>query len=130
MNFNKILIGGNLTKPVNIKYLPSGDPVAQFSVAVNKKWKDKKSGEMKSKVTFVEVVAWGKLAEICNQYLTKGSPVFVEGEIEQQVWKDKDTGANRSKIIIRAANVKFIGAKKEGGQEQPAADDSFQAEEQ
>ena len=125
MNLNHITLAGNLVKQPELRYTPSGTPSCNFTIANNRQWKDK-SGEMKKETSFISVTAWGKTAEMVNQYLTKGSGVCVEGRIKQDVW-EKD-GAKQYKVYIIAERVHFVGAKKEGGQEQPA-DDNFEAQE-
>ena len=104
---NKALIMGNLTRDVELKNLDSGSPVAEFGVAMNKKYKDKES------VTFVDVTVWGSLAENCSKYLSKGSPVFVEGELTMDFWDDKSTGQKRSKLKVTGLNVQFLGKSEE-----------------
>lgn len=112
VNVNFVMIGGHLTRDPELKYLPSGAPVCDFSIAVNKKWTDKKTGEKKESVSFVGVVAFGKTAEMCAEYLKKGVPALVEGEIKQDRWEDKD-GKKRDKTKVEANRVHFLGRKSE-----------------
>ena len=115
-NFNKVLIMGNLTRDPELRYIPSGQPVTNFSIAVNRVYNDQ-NGEKKEDTTFVKVVAWRRLAEICNEYLRKGSSVFVEGRLQSRSWQAQD-GTKRSTIEIIAENVQFLSranaARKEG----------------
>ena len=78
-NFNKVILMGNLTRDPEKRYTRGDIPVVHFSVACDKVYTDRKTGERKQVVSFIPVVVWGKQAENCSQYLQKGSPVFVEG---------------------------------------------------
>ena len=93
-SFNKVLIMGNLTRDPELRYIPSGAAVANFTVAVNRTYKDT-AGEKKEEVSFVRVVVWGKMAEVCGEYLSKGRPVFVEGRLKSRNWEAQD-GQKRS----------------------------------
>ncbi len=119
MNYNKVLLGGNITKDPQLSYTPSQTPVVKFGLAVNKKYKDKE------KVCFVDCSAFGKAAEAINKYRKKGDPLFVEGELEFETWAAQD-GTKRSKHSIFVTNFQFIGkpeakqsTKPEQAQEQP-----------
>lgn len=104
MNFNKTILMGNLTKDTELKYLPSGDPICVFSLAVNDGYGEKKH------VSYFDVKCFKKQAENCNEYLSKGSPVLVDGRLSQSRWDAKD-GTKRSKIEIIANSVIFLSAK-------------------
>lgn len=107
-SFNKVILLGNLTRDPEIRYTPSdGKPVAQFSLAVNKKWKDD-NGETKETVSYIDIIVWGKQAENCGQYLHKGDAALIEGELQQRRWVDKETGRNRDKIEVKAHTVTFM----------------------
>lgn len=100
MNLNKAFIFGNLTRDPELKALPSGTKVASFSVATNRTWKDK-SGAKKEDVTFHNVVAFGRQAEVISEYFKKGKSIFVEGRIANRSWDDKDGNKKyRSEIIL------------------------------
>lgn len=88
MNFNKAFVLGNVTRDPELRHIPSGKAVTTFGLATNRTWKDA-SGEQKSQVEFHNIVAWGRLAEICGQYLKKGSLVFIEGRIQTRSWQDQ-----------------------------------------
>lgn len=120
MNFNKIIIMGNLTRDPELKCLPSGTPVTNFSIAITDKYK--KGDEMVENVSYFDVVVFSKQAESCNQYLIKGSPVLVEGRLQQRRWKDKD-GNNRSKIEIIASKVIFLSKPTETGTNRASDED-------
>lgn len=126
--FNKAILIGNLTKDPELKYIPSGTAVANFTVAVSRSYAAK-DGEKKEEVAFIRVVVWGKLAEICNEYLKKGQPVFVEGRIQTRSWDGPD-GQKRYATEILAENVQFLGSKQSGSSASektnaPAKDSEF-----
>jgi single-strand DNA-binding protein len=112
-SLNKVLLIGNLTRDPELRYIPSGTAVAKFGLAVNREYTDKGSGEKKETVCFVDITAWGRLGEICNQYLTKGRPVFVEGRLEFSSWETKE-GDKRNKLEVVAENVQFLGGRRDG----------------
>ena len=91
---------GNLTRDPELRYLPSGQPVTSFSIAMNRVY-NSQTGEKKEEVSYVRVVVWARLAEICNEYLKKGSPVFVEGRMQSRSWEGQD-GTKRSTIEVVA----------------------------
>ena len=82
-SMNKVFLVGNLTKDPELKFIPSGQAVANLRLATNRKWKNA-SGEWKEEVTYVSVEVWGKSAEACGEYLKKGSPLLVEGRLAAQ----------------------------------------------
>ena len=116
---NKTVILGTLTKDVELKYIPSEAAIGSFTIANNQDYKTK-DGEKVQKTCFVEVVAYGKQAEIVNQYFHKGSRILVEGALEQQTWVDKKDGTNRSKHVIKLEAFHFIDKKSDAGQNKPA----------
>lgn len=115
MFFNKVILMGNLTREPEIRYTPSGTSVCNFSIAVNRKYKQ--NDEYKDEVMFIGIVTFGKLAENCQQYLSKGSPVLVDGRLRENRW-ETDDGKKRSKHEITANSVLFLGKKKESGSNQ------------
>lgn len=110
VSINTVMIGGNLTRDPELKYLDGGLAVCNFNVAVNEKYTDK-AGNKKENVCFVEVVAWKKTAELAAEYLKKGSPVVVEGKLSQDEWVDKESGKKRTKTKVTAGKVHFVGPK-------------------
>lgn len=116
-SLNKVMLIGNLTRDPEMRYIPSGQGVVTFSLAVNRTY-NSQSGEKKEEVSFIRVVVWGRLAEICNEYLKKGSPVFVEGRLQSRSWEGQD-GQKRSTLEVVAQSVQFLprgggaGAKSE-----------------
>lgn len=107
VTFNRVVLAGNLVRDPEIRYLPSGLPVASFPIAVNSR--TKQGGEVKEEVSYFDIVAFGKTGELCAEYLSKGRAALVEGRLRQRTW-DKD-GVKRSKIEVVADNVQFLGGK-------------------
>ena len=105
MNFNKAIIAGNVTKDIELKTLPSGQSVVNFSVATNRAYTDK-SGAKQQTVEFHNVVAFGKLADICSRYLSKGKMVLVEGRIQTRSWQAQD-GSKRYRTEIVMENMQL-----------------------
>ncbi|HEX7859767.1 MAG TPA: single-stranded DNA-binding protein [Verrucomicrobiae bacterium] len=113
--FNKVILAGNLTRDPELRYTPSGTAIAKFGLALNRKWKDQ-SGELKEEVTFVDVDAFGKQAELIGQYLKKGNPLLVEGRLRTDSWEDKQTQQKRSRLGVVLEGMTFIGGgNREGG---------------
>ncbi len=106
VSFNKVLVVGNLTKDPELRYTPQGLAVTTLRIAVNTAFKDK-TGENRKDTCFINVVAWGQMAEVCNQYLAKGRAVFVEGRLQSRSWQGSD-GKTRNTIEIRASRVQFM----------------------
>lgn len=113
-NLNKVMLIGNLVRDPELRYTPGGAAVCEFSVAINNTWTSK-TGEKKEEVTYLDITAWARQAEICAEYLKKGRPVFVEGRLKQDRWEDKQTGQKRSKITVTAERVQFLGGPGGGG---------------
>src|SRR3954467_5548449 len=111
-SINKIIIAGNLGRDPEARTFPSGDRVANVTIATTDKWKDKQSGEMKEATEWHRVVFNGRLAEIAGEYLRKGSQVYVEGSLRTRKWTDKD-GVEKFTTEIRADQMKMLG-KREG----------------
>ncbi|MBA3060395.1 MAG: single-stranded DNA-binding protein [Candidatus Omnitrophica bacterium] len=108
-NFNKVLLIGNLTKDPELRYTPQGTAVVNLRLAVNRRFKDSRTQELKEDTCFVTGVVWDKQAETCNQYLHKGSPVFIEGRLQSRSWED-NSGQKRNVIEVRVERVQFLGA--------------------
>jgi single-strand DNA-binding protein len=109
LEMNKVLLIGNLTQDPDIRSLTSGTPLAEFGLAVNRRYKDK-NGERKEETLFIQVECWGRLAEFCRDWLKKGRRVFVEGPLRLDSWTGKD-GTKHSKIKIKADRVQFADAR-------------------
>jgi len=112
-SLNRAMVIGNATKDPEMRYTPNGQAVTSFSVATNRRWTNKDSGETQEQVEFHEVVVWGKMAENVSQFVKKGAPVYVEGRLQTRSWEGQD-GAKRQKTEIVAENVIALGRKGEG----------------
>lgn len=108
--YQNTVIVGNLGKKPEMRYLPTGNPVTNFSVAVTETWKDKLTGEKQSKTTWFAVDVWGTQAESANQYLSKGSKVLVEGTVSVEAWTGRDGKAGAT-LKLRAETVRFLDSK-------------------
>jgi len=106
MNVNKAIILGNLTRDPEIKTITSGQTVASFSIATNRFWTDKASGEKKKSAEYHNIIAWGRLAEIAQQFLTKGSLVYIEGRLQTKSWEDQQ-GNKKYKTEIVAEKMQL-----------------------
>ena len=118
-SLNKVLLIGNLTRDPELRYIPSGAAVTSFTIAVNRVYK-LQSGEKKEEVSFVRVVVWARLAEVCNDYLKKGNPVFVEGRLQSRSWEAPD-GQKRSTLEVIATNIQFLKGGTGRGSDLPEA---------
>ncbi|MBH1978839.1 MAG: single-stranded DNA-binding protein [Comamonadaceae bacterium] len=113
---NKVIIVGNLGRDPEIRTFPSGDQVANVTIATTDKWKDKQSGEMREATEWHRVVFNGRLAEIVGQYLRKGSQVYVEGSLRTRKWTDQ-AGVEKFSTEIRADQMQMLGSRQGmGGQ--------------
>ncbi len=119
-SFNKVIVLGNLTRDPEIRFTPNGTAVANFSVAVNRKYKQ--GDELKEEVGFFDVVVFGKQAENCGQHLAKGRSVLIEGRLQQQRWETED-GQKRSKVVIVAEGATFMPSKSHQTEDQPQFDE-------
>ncbi|MDR2925834.1 MAG: single-stranded DNA-binding protein [Azoarcus sp.] len=119
---NKVILIGNLGRDPEIRYMTSGEAVANVTIATSESWKDKNSGEQKEQTEWHRVVFYRRLAEIVGQYLKKGSQVYVEGRIRTRKWTDKD-GQERYTTEVEASEMKMLG-RREGGGDAPMQRDS------
>jgi single-strand DNA-binding protein len=112
---NKVIIVGNLGRDPETRYLPSGEAVANISVATTDKWKDKATGEAKEITEWHRVAFFGRLAEIAGEYLKKGSQVYVEGSLRTRKWQDKE-GKDRYSTEIRGDVMQMLGSRAGAGE--------------
>lgn len=105
--FNKVIIVGNLTRDVELKYLPSGSAVATIGLASNRKYK-KQDGSNAEETCFVDVKLFGRTAEVANQYLKKGSQILIDGRLNFESWTDAN-GQKRSKHTVTAESMQMLG---------------------
>lgn len=108
---NKVMLIGRLGQEPEMRYTPSGRPLTKFQLATNRSWKSA-DGEKKTETEWFNVVAWGKLAEICNQYLSKGQQVYIEGRLHTRQWKDEE-GGNHSSMEVIAQEMLMLNSKSE-----------------
>ena len=111
---NKVMLIGNLTRDPEVRYTPKGSAVADIGLAINRYF-TMENGEKREETTFVDVVLWGRQAELAQQYLSKGRPVYIEGRLQLDSWEDKNTGQKRSKLRVVGENMQFLGSPKDGG---------------
>ena len=118
---NKVILVGNLGRDPEIKVFPSGDQVANVTIACTDKWKDKQTGEAKEHVEWVRLVFNGRLAEIAGQYLRKGSQIYVEGSIRTRKWQDQ-SGQDRYATEVRVDQMQMLGGRQDAdsGERQPS----------
>ena len=104
---NKVMIIGHLGKDPEMRYTPSGRPVTTFNIATSRSW-NTSDGERRTETEWFNVVAWGSLAEICNQYLVKGRQVYVEGRLQSRSWEDND-GRRHTSVEVVANEMIMLG---------------------
>ena len=109
MSLNRAMVIGNLGSNPEFRHLPSGQPAVGFSVATDESFTDKE-GQKQDRVQWHHIVAFGKLAEVCNEYLTKGRQVYVEGRLRTREFEAKNDGGKRQRTEIIASRVQFLGA--------------------
>jgi len=113
-NFNKVILAGNLTRDPELRYTPKGMAIAKIGLAINRTWKNE-AGETKEEVTFVDVDAFGRTAEVIGQYLKKGRPILVEGRLRLDQWDDKQTGQKRSRLGVVMESFQFMDSGRGDG---------------
>lgn len=109
-SFNKVILAGNLTRDCELRYTPKGTAIAQFGLAINRKWTND-AGEKKEEVCFVDCKCFGKSAETLAQYTSKGHPLLVEGRLDLDEWEDKTSGQKRQKLNVVVENFQFLKGK-------------------
>ncbi len=115
-SFNRVILAGNMTRDPESRALPSGQPLTKFSLAINRSYTTK-DGEKREEVTYVDIDAFGKQAEVIAKYCSKGSGILVEGRLKQDSWDDKKTGEKRTKLGVILENFTFIGGRAPGAAE-------------
>src|SRR5690606_22613940 len=106
---NKVILVGHLGQDPEVRFTPSGQPVANFRMATSENWNDK-SGQRQERTEWHRIVAWGKLAELCGEYLSKGRQVYVEAKWQPHPWNDRD-GHQRYKTEAQANQITFLGGR-------------------
>lgn len=111
---NKVILVGRLGKDPEIRSTPQGTSVVKFSLATDEKFTDR-AGEKQERTEWHNIVAWGKLAEICGQYLKKGKLVYLEGSIRTDSWDDKESGQKKYRTEIVANTMKMLDSRRDEG---------------
>lgn len=111
---NKVILLGNLGKDPEVKYTPSGTPVAKFSLATNERFKDK-DGNWQDRTEWHNITAWARTAEIAGEYLKKGSKVYIEGSLRTHSWDDKTSGQKKYMTEIIVNDLVLLSGRGEGG---------------
>ncbi len=107
---NKVILIGNLGRDPEVRSTPSGQSVANFTLATSRKWTDR-DGQRQEKTEWHRIVCWGRQAEIAGQYLTKGKQIYVEGRLETRSWDDKNSGEKRYTTEIICDNFQMLGRR-------------------
>lgn len=113
-NVNKVMLLGNITRDLEVRYTPKGTAVCDLGMAINR-YRTGDNGERIEEVTYVDVTLWGRQAELAGQYLGKGRAVFIEGRLQLDQWDDKQTGQKRSRLRVVGENMQFVGGPGGGG---------------
>jgi single-strand DNA-binding protein len=124
---NKVILIGNLGRDPEVRSTPSGQSVASFTLATNRKWKDK-NGQKQEQTEWHQIVCWGRQAEVAGQYLTKGKQIYVEGRLQTRSWDDKQSGEKRYRTEVICDNFQMLGGRGgdfEGGRGGHAEGPSF-----
>jgi len=111
-SYNRVILLGNLTRDIELKYLPSGMAVTEVGMAVSHRRKTQ-SGEWVEETTFVDVTLWGRTAEVASEYLSKGSPILIEGRLKLDTWETD--GQKRSKLRVVGERMQMLGSRSGGG---------------
>lgn len=116
---NKVILIGNLGRDPEVRSTTSGQPVASFTLATSRRWRDK-NGQKQEQTEWHNIVVWGKQAEIAGQYLTKGKQVFIEGRLQTRSWDDRQSGEKKYRTEVVCDNFQMLGGR--GGGDFEAAD--------
>jgi len=111
-SFNRVILVGNLTRDIELKYTQSGLAVTDIGLAVNDRRKSQ-TGEWVEETTFVDVTLWGRTAEVASEYLNKGSPILIEGRLKLDTWETE--GQKRSKLRVVGERMQMLGGRPAGG---------------
>ena len=123
-SFNRVILVGNLTRDVELRYIPSGTAVANVGLAVNDRVK--RGDEWVDDVTFIDVTLWARTAEVASEYLSKGSPVLIEGRLKLDTWEHE--GQKRSKLKVVGERLQMLGSKRQDDDEYSQPSGSIEIE--
>lgn len=113
-SFNKVVLMGNLTRDLELKFSPKGTAIAKFTIATNRRWKGE-DGQQREEVAYIDIDVFGKSAELLSKSVGKGSPLLVEGRLTLQEWTDKQSGQKRSRLGVTLETFTFIGPPRNHG---------------
>lgn len=122
-SLNKVMLIGNAGRDAELRYLATGTPQCQFSLAVNNRRRNQQSGEWEEQTEWFNIVIWGDMAERVSQYITKGKPLYIEGRLQTRSWDD-DQGQKHSRTEVIAQNVQLLGGR-DGGSSGGSAGDEW-----
>ena len=122
-NLNKVMLIGNLTRDAELRFIPSGQPILEFRIAVSRRFRTQ-NGENREETLFIDVNLWGKIGESIAQYMKRGKPVFVEGRLKLDEW-ERD-GQKHSKMRVVADNIQLLGSRQGGDGNQGGGNNSGQ----
>lgn len=125
-SFNRVILVGNLTRDVELRYIASGTAVTDIALAVNDRVK--KDNEWVDETTYVDITLWGRTAEVASEYLSKGSPVLIEGRLKLDQWESE--GQKRSKLKVIGEKMQMLGGRPGGGGQQGSGGASHKSENQ
>jgi len=115
--FNKVVLVGNLTRDIDLRYAQSGTAIANTAIATSRKFTS--NGEKKEEVCFVDITSFGRGGEVLNQYCRKGSKVLIEGRLNFEQWVDKESGAKRSKHSVIVESMQMLDSKSDNQSQEP-----------
>ena len=108
---NKIILVGNLGKDPEVRFMPNGNAVANFSMATTESWKNKQTGEYENQTEWHNLTVYGKFGEMCGQYLKKGAKIYVEGKLKTRKWQDKTSGQDRYSTDIIVSEIQMMDSR-------------------
>ena len=111
---NKVILLGNLGKDPEVRSTSSGQQVANFTLATNRRWRDR-DGNRQEQTEWHYIVVWGRQAEVAGQYLTRGSKIYLEGRLQTRSWDDRNTGEKRYRTEVVCENLQMLGGNRDGG---------------
>jgi single-strand DNA-binding protein len=121
-SYNRVVLVGNVTREIELKYTQSGMAVVELGLAVNEKRKNA-AGEWVDEAVFVDITFWGKTAEVCGEHVTKGQQILVEGRLKLDTWQDRNTNEKRSKLKVVGDKLVFVGSKQDRAASAPPSSD-------
>ena len=111
---NKVILVGNLGRDPELRTTPNGQAVAKFSIATNRRWKDR-DGNRQEQTEWHNIVVWGRQAEVAGQYLNKGKQIYLEGRLQTSSWDDRETGVKKYRTEIICENFTMLGGRDSSG---------------